>query len=489
MAVSDLEVKRASLALFFTNTFSTLGYAIIYSTLVLFATSKLKLDATVANALMGSFAAFNYGLHLMGGYMSGRFISNRHLFIIGQILQLIACFIIAQCTYVTLIIGLALFLTGSGLNVTCINNMVTQLFEPEDVRREKAFLWNYSGMNLGFFVGFLVSGALQLSQNYGLLFTLGGIGNVVAVISILLSWKFLKDRHTILTEKPAIKQHRTLLIAYAGISVLFVALLFLLKSPDFSNYLMMGVGVAMWTVTLFLAFGCKDSKDRSRMLAFFILTMGSFIFWMLYQIGPMGLALFLEHNVDMQAFGFKIAPQWAQDINSVVVVVGGPILAIILQKMREHGKNVSNPLLFCLALVFIGLGFVVLPLGIHLANPQTGLVGFSWVFISYVLQSMGELCISPIGYAMVGRLVPRKLQGLMMGVWMMTSGVAGIGSSYISNSAVGGQDLAKPLLSNPSFASSFNWVGYGSIAAGLVLFVLIPWLNRMIDPTLKIKTA
>ena len=94
---------------------------------------------------------------------------------------------------------------------------------------------------------------------------------------------------------------------------------------------------------------------------------------------------------------------------------------------------------------------------------------------------MGELCISPIGYAMVGRLVPRKLQSMMMGVWMMTSGIAGIGSSYISNDAVSSQNLTHPLLSNPSFAHTFNYVGYGSIVAGIILVALIPWLNRMIE--------
>lgn len=481
MAISDIEVKRATTGLFLTNTFSTLGFAIIYSTLVLFATSKLHLDPLIANALMGSFAAFNYGLHLMGGYMSGRFISNRHLFIVGQILQLIACFVIAQCTYLSLIIGLAAFLAGSGLNVTCINNMVTQLFEPEDVRREKAFLWNYSGMNMGFFVGFAVSGIFQLSQNYSMLFILGGVGNIIAVASILFSWKYLRDRDTYLTEKSSTTQHKYLWIAYAGVSILFVALTMLLRSPNFSNYLMMAVGVIMWVITLSLAFKCKNLQDRSRMLAFFVLTMGSFIFWMLYQIGPMGLSLFMDNNVRMLIGSFRIAPQWALNINSVVVIIGGPILALILQNMRKSGKNISNPVLFSMALIFIGLGFVVLPIGIHLADPKTGLVSFIWVLVSYILQSMGELCISPIGYAMVGRLVPRKLQSMMMGVWMMTSGIAGIGSSYISNDAVSGQNLTHPLLSNPSFAHTFNYVGYGSIIAGIILITLIPWLNRMIE--------
>jgi len=484
MAVTDSEIRRATIGLFITQTFSTLGFAIIYSTLVLFATSKLNLSPTVANALMGSFAAFNYGLHLLGGFMSGRFISNRHLFIVGQLMQLIACFIIAQCTYVTLIIGLAAFLTGSGLNVTCVNNMVTQLFEPEDVRREKAFLWNYSGMNIGFFIGFAISGIFQLSHNYSMLFLLGGVGNCIAVLSIFFSWKVLFDRDTYLSEKPVSERKQYLWRAYAGVIALFLALNFLLKNPDLSNYLMMGVGVIMWFITLVLAFGREDSFERSRMLAFFVLTMGSFIFWSLYQLAPMGLTLFIEHNVNLQYYGMKIAPQWAQNINSVVIVVGGPIMAWLLQKLRDdHKINVSNPVLFSLSLILIGLGFVVLPIGIHFADPATGLSSFNWILLSYILQSIAELCISPIGYAMVGRLIPRKQQGLMMGVWMMTSGIAAIASSYISNDAIGSQSLANPITTNPGFVSSFNHIGYTSIVAGIVLIILTPWLNKMINGT------
>ena len=98
---------------------------------------------------MGVFGAFNYGLHLFGGYLGGRFLSNRNLFVGGMASQVIGCACIAVGTSAMFYIGLAFFLTGSGLNVTCINMMLTQRFAPEDPRREGAFLWNYAGMNVG----------------------------------------------------------------------------------------------------------------------------------------------------------------------------------------------------------------------------------------------------------------------------------------------------------------------------------------------------
>ena len=161
--MSTLKAKLAHIpegiaALFFIQTFSTLGFAVLYSTLVLYATKHLHLSAKEATTLMGVFGAFNYGLHLFGGYLGGRFLSNRNLFVGGMLLQVLGCGAIAGGSLAGLYWGLSLFLTGSGLNVTCINMMLTQRFEPEDERREGAFLWNYAGMNVGFFVGFTVAG-------------------------------------------------------------------------------------------------------------------------------------------------------------------------------------------------------------------------------------------------------------------------------------------------------------------------------------------
>ena len=144
-------------ALFFIQIFATLGFAVLYSTLVLYATKHLQLSVKVATTLMGVFGAFNYGLHLFGGYLGVRFLSNRNLFVGGMALQVIGCGCIAVGSLALFYVGLAFFLTGSGLNVTCINMMLTQRFTPEDPRREGAFLWNYAGMNVGFFVGFTVA--------------------------------------------------------------------------------------------------------------------------------------------------------------------------------------------------------------------------------------------------------------------------------------------------------------------------------------------
>ena len=131
--MSSLKARLAQIpdgagVLFFIQIFATLGFAVLYSTLVLYTTQHLHFAAADATTMMGVFGAFNYGLHLFGGYLGGRFLSNRMLFVGGMILQAVGCACIAVGTAAMLYVGLALFLTGSGLNVTCINMMLTQRF-------------------------------------------------------------------------------------------------------------------------------------------------------------------------------------------------------------------------------------------------------------------------------------------------------------------------------------------------------------------------
>src|SRR3954466_1442174 len=203
--------------LFFIQIFSTLVFAVLYSRLDIYATKHLQLSVKSATMLMGVFGAFNYGLHLFGGYLGGRFLSNRNLFVWGMALQVAGCACIAGGTLPLFYIGLALFLTGSGLNVTCINMMLTQRFTPEDPRREGAFLWNYAGMNVGFFVGFSVAGHFQATESYSNLFVFATLGNFCAIILAVWSWKTLADRHSQLLEATPQKFRMRLL---AGIAIL-----------------------------------------------------------------------------------------------------------------------------------------------------------------------------------------------------------------------------------------------------------------------------
>lgn len=465
-------------ALCFIQVFSTLGFSVLYSTLILYATKFLHMDDTTATSITGSFIALNFFLHLVGGYLGGRFLSYRSLFSVAMLAQLAGCLLISIPTTNYLLWGLAVFLGGSGLNITCINCMVTQLFEPEDKRRESAFLWNYSAMNVGFFIGFTLSGYLHLQAAYHLLFMLSGLGNFVAIILLTLHWKALKDRDTTFVILPNPIKQRSRLLGISMVLAIILAIRILLEHTELCNDIILVLGIAMLGLIISLTIKQPGTLAKSKMTAFIILALSSVMFWALYQLAPMGMNLFIERNVDRHFLGLLIAPQWVQNINTVVIILGGPFLSVVFSRMRERGMNINIPLQFSLALVLIGIAFAILPLGISLANAQ-GYTAFPWILASYTLQSIGELFISPIGYAMVGQLAPHRLRGLMMGMWLMITGIAAILSDHFSKMALGTADSIDPLISNASFSHTFGILGWSAIGLGIALFIAVPFVSRL----------
>src|SRR5881296_3632546 len=465
-------------ALFFIQIFATLGFAVLYSTLVLYATKHLHLSVKAATTLMGVFGAFNYGLHLFGGYLGGRFLSNRNLFVGGMALQVIGCGCIAVGSLALFYVGLAFFLTGSGLNVTCINMMLTQRFTSEDPRREGAFLWNYAGMNVGFFVGFAVAGYFQATESYSSLFIFATLGNFGAIVLALLNWQTLTDRNTpLLDATPKQFQLRQL----AGIAILIglvPVVWFMLQRPGRTETILKAICGAVALTLIYLTVRHQDRRERRNMTAYLILTIGSLMFWSLYQMAPSGLTLFAVNNVNLMIGQVQIQPQWIQNINTVVIVLGGPLLASFFPRMRGHGWRIDIPQQFATSLLLMALAFFILPLGIKLAGVD-GKSAFVWLFLSYVLQSIGELLIMPIGYAMIGKLAPKQFQGVMMGSWMLVTGLASLFAGDFSG-MIPEPTGTTAVATNPGYAKLFAELGAGSLAVGIVLVVLIPFLRKLI---------
>ncbi|MDF7676790.1 oligopeptide:H+ symporter [Neisseriaceae bacterium ESL0693] len=461
--------------LFFIQTFATMGFAVLYSTLVLYATRKLGFSDAQASVMMGVFGAFNYGLHLFGGYLGGRFLSNRNLFVSGMVLQIIGCCVIASLTVSGLYWGLAMFLTGSGLNVTCLNVMLTQRYAAKDPRRESAFLWNYAGMNLGFFIGFGIAGHFTNQNQYNTLFLLATVGNVVAIAISLCFWRHLADLSTPLLKAGRRQFWQRLLIGWLILLVLIPVVRLMLNNARFSSYFLLVLSILVLCYLIGLTWCQRDQTDRQHMQAYLLLALGSLVFFSLYQLAPSGLMLFMEKKIAMNVWGYQIAPQWVQNINTVCIVFGGPLMAYGFSCLRQRGWAIDIPSQFTTALICMGLGMLVLPLGLAL-TPAGQLVAFKWIVFSYVLQSLGELLISPVGYAMIGRLAPVRYQGLLMGCWMMVTGVASVLAGFISEQMSDTGTVA----SDVHYSQTFMLLGGASMGMALILFLLRPFLRKLI---------
>lgn len=471
------KIPSGAAALFFIQIFSTLAYSVLYVSLVLFAVQALHLSAAKANHIMATFVAFNFALHLLGGFFGGRYLSFRGLFFLGMILQTIGCLLIAQINMHYFMLGMAIFLVGSGMDLPCINCMITQLFSPEDKRREYTFLWNYSGMNIGFFIGVTIAGIYQVKQDFSTLFLFTSITNVIALIIMLINWEKLRDIKTQLTE-PNISRWQRGIFAITCITVIIFLLEYVLSYALFSSEIILALGMIMATIIFSLIFTKKERSEKNKLIAYAIFVIASLVFYTLYELIPMALTLFLERNVNRVFLGMKIPTAWFLNINTLIIIFGCPLLAYFTEKLRKKGYQINIPLFFSIGLTLIGIAIMVLPIGIYFAN-SNGFISIEWPAITYTLLALAEIALSPIGYALIGELAPPKLRGLLMGTWLMTSGVAAILSNIFSNIALGKQQALSPLISNISYSHTFMYLGATGIAVGIILFILKPVLLRL----------
>ncbi len=464
--------------MFLIQTISSLGFSIIYSTLVLYLTKRFHFSDANATGLMATFFAINYILHLLGGCLGGRFLSNRLLLAIGTTAQMLGCLFIAIGTLPWLYTGLATFVIGTGTSVTCLSCMITNLFTPDDERREAAFLINYSGMNAFYFLGYTISGYYQLGEAYRSLFLCGSVASFVTLLLIVASWGVLRDRESPLQALPAKQQWLRQAGTLAGLLFSVLLLQWLFAHASLTNSLTLFMGITMAFIIGWLTFRQPTVSARHKLMAYICLALATLTFLTLCQIAPMQLTLFISRNVDPHYLGLVIAPQWLRDVNALIVVVGAPLMTVAMQWARERGVPMTVPLQFSLALLLTGASFFLLPMGIHFAN-AAGFSSMNWIVWCYILQSIAELLIAPIGYALIGKLVPSHLQGLLMGTWLMMVGVASTLAWFISKLVMGDIPALDPLVSNPAYNSLFLSLGMMGVVAGFIMLLSVPRVLRL----------
>lgn len=462
-------------ALFFIKIFTTYSYAVLYASLILYMTSHLGISNNVATGIVGVFISLNFLLHFLGGYAGGKYLSNRGLFALGMCLEILGVSILSF----NLFWGLGVFLTGCGLYATSINAIMLQRYEPTDDRRELASFWIYSGMNLGFFLGHTVSGYFHLKGDYQTLFLSALVTSACSLVLMFFNWKGLADKTTELVNIDSISQKKRLRMAVAVFAMLVPIVVFALKYEAASGGLVIATGLFVLCAILKFGINQKTISERNKIFAFLILVLSAITFWSLFFIGPMGLTLFINKHVDTTMFNVSIPPQWFHNINTVIIVIGGPLLGSWLQRKRKVGVDISVPVLFSISLLLIGTAFAILPIGIKVCS--AGIVSVEWVIASYIFQTFGELCLSPVGVAMIGKLAPQGKQGLLLGVWSMVSGIASMLSKYFSQMMVVSKDITSEAGSLHAFSTTFNIVGWSSILAALLLFALVPVLKKLME--------
>jgi POT family proton-dependent oligopeptide transporter len=261
-----------------------------------------------------------------------------------------------------------------------------------------------------------------------------------------------------------------------------VALLFVLASLGVVTVDPVAIGGAMTFVLVGLAvaffawmflFGGLTGDERKRVAVIFVLFVFAAIFWAAFEQAPTSLQLFANDFTDRTILGFEMPATWFQSVNSAFIIVLAPVFAALWVGMAKRGIELSSPSKFALGLGFAGLGFLLMVFAANavVASNGTVLVSPWWLILSYLLQTVGELCLSPVGLSSMTTLAPRRYVGQMMGIWFLAASVGNLVAGL-----VGGHVDPTKLEQTPAV---FSGTAIALFVATLILGLMIVPIRRM----------
>ncbi|NOZ66116.1 MAG: peptide MFS transporter [Alphaproteobacteria bacterium] len=486
--------------LFFTEMWERFSYYGMRGLLIFYLTQHFLFSDEKSYAIYGAYTALVYLAPVLGGALADRYLGARKAVTLGAILLVlghIGMAIEGLPATMTVIDGvntvvrdefflqvfylsLGLIITGVGFLKANISTIVGALYEKDDPRRDSGFTIFYMGINLGSFVAALLCGYLGQTVGWWAGFGAAGVGMLLGLF-VFLKWQILLEGHaeprnpSQLKEKVFAGLSREMLIyigAVGGVIVFWQ----LVQYQALVGQILGGFGAIVLAIILLYSFLKCDPVERDRMLVVSFLIFMSVIFWALFEQAGSSLNILADRNVDRDVLGVTVQASQLQSLNALFIFTLAPFFAMLWVFLAKRGWEPNTPMKFSLALVQVGLGFMVLVYGAGMVGAD-GKIALIWIVLLYLLHTTGELCLSPVGLSVVTKLSVVKMVGFMMGTWFLASAAANYIAGQIAKltSAGNGTDGAEAL----AHTMDVYWnVGLLAIGIALALALLSPLLKK-----------
>ncbi len=432
-------------------------------------------DATL---IYGAYLALVYAAALLGGYVADRVIGYQRSILVGASFMALGLFAIAYPDPTVFKFGLATIIVGNGLFKPNISTMVGKLYSVADTRRDSGFTIFYMGINTGAFIApilteFLARKVFNIGDTpaYNVVFISSGVGMLISLV-----WFYIGRRVLLGIGAPTVEMKDRMRMAYVAIGgiALIPVIYFLLAIKASTLQYVLGVMFVGLSVLLMIE-GVREGKvARDKVIAMLIIFIVNILFWMFFEQAGSSFTFLADSIVNRDLGGFIFPTAWFQSVNSVAIIAFAPVMAALWVLLGKRNVNPSIPRKFGLAMIANGLAFGLLMYALSSLVNADNKIPFWTLTMVYVIQSIGELCLSPIGLSMVTKLAPTRLVGLGMGGWFLSTGIgnnlSGIFASYVSGET--GQSVASAL---SGYTSAF----YVLLGAGIVLLLIAPLIQKL----------
>lgn len=407
----------------------------------------MGLPVSAAGAIQGTYSASVYLMTMMGGWFADKLLGLRRSVFWGGVLIMSGHLSLAIPGVATFYGGLLLVVLGTGLLKGNISAMVGQLYDRDDTRRDAGYSVYYMGVNLGGFLGPLFCGWFAQQPAFKAILAGWGLspesawhfGFGAAAVGMflgLVQYSMAKGRFSPDAERPlgvkdeserrgAWRQFALAMAVAVGAAGLAAGLdragVISVTPLAFAGFVdvvlvIVTVGVFVW----FFSAGQWTADERTRLMVIVVLFLGATVFWAGFEQAASTLNLFADRSTANTVFGIPYPASWLQSVNSAFIILLAPAVGLVW--LRLGRRNPSSPAKFAFGLFFLAVGYALMIVA-ALAAGETGRVSPLWLVGCFFFQTIGELCLSPVGMSAMSTLAPARLQGLMMGVWFLATSI------------------------------------------------------------------
>ena len=476
---------RGLYTLFFTEMWERFTYYGMRALLVLFLVEAVAhggfgLDDKTATAIYGLYTAAVYLVALPGGWIADRLIGAQRsvwwggvLIMLGNVLLAVA---VGPPTFYT---GLVVIILGVGLLKPNISAIVAELYPEGGGRRDAGFTVFYMGINLGAFIGPLITAWLAQAYGWGAGFFSAAVGMGLGLIQFHLTKHHLlgagAEPHYHAGEDPARVKKRgwQWVIGATLVLVAVIAAGFTGALPFDPVALARGttfliVAMAAGFFAYLLLFAGLDAVERRRIVVVLVLFIACVVFWSGFEQAGSSLNLFAERYTDrvVNSIGFEIPAGWFQSLNPIFILLFAPVFSAVWVGLAKRNLDPSAPAKFALGLILMGLGFLVMVEASHLIASGDKVLPY-WLIFTYMLHTFGELCLSPVGLSSVTKLAPQRFVGQIMGIWFLATSLGNLVAGLIAGEFDADNVAAMP-------GQYFQIVLFSVIAGAVLLLIARP---------------
>src|SRR5699024_6429758 len=436
----------------------------------------LGMDRGTATSIMAIYGSLIYMSGVVGGWMADRVLGPSKTIFYGGIFIMLGHIALAIPAdgLTTLLVSIGLLVIGTGLLKPNISSVVGDLYSAEDYRRDSGFNVFYTGINMGALLAPMIVGTLGQKYNFHLGFGVAAVGMFIGLVTYVLTKKKYMGTIGDTAPNPLSPEEKKRTFSIIGLGVLAIIILgtfasiFGILTIDRFTILVSILAVVIPIIYFVVMFRSpKTTKtERSNLIAYIPLFISAVIFFAIQGQGSIMLATFADQRTNLNFAGFNLQSSWFQSLGAFFVVIFAPVFAWLWIKLRNNQPSTTRK--FSFGLFFAGFSFLIMMLP-GLIGGTAALASPLWLVCSFLLVSLGELLLSPIGLSATTKLAPAAFASQTMSLW------------FLANAAGQGINAQVVRLFTPETeVLYFAVIGLLSVALGVVVFLIAPMIQRRI---------